>query len=288
MSEIDIENLRGWIGREEKVSDRLLREQANQMSAILDWNEPGFTQGSALPLGWQWIYFNPVVRSADLDVDGHPKRGGFLPPVPLPRRMWASGSMVLHAPLKVDVPAERRSTIDDVALKEGRSGPLVFVTLRHEYWQEGGLALSENQSIVYRDMPKAQVPIHVAPGEARQADWSKKMTADEVLLFRYSAVTFNGHRIHHDERYVKDVEGYPGLVVHGPLLATLLIDFLSPQVDQERISEFSFKAQRPLFAHQEFILNGARKDEIVDLWIEGPDGHVAMSGSARLTSEGAG
>jgi 3-methylfumaryl-CoA hydratase len=287
MTEINLDHLKKWTGRRETVLDRLLCEQANQMSAILDWSGANFVKGSALPLGWQWIYFNPVVRSADLDVDGHPKRGGFLPPVPLPRRMWAAGSMTSHGPLKVDVPAERRSTIDDVALKEGKSGSLVFVTVRHEYWQEGELALDEVQNIVYRDMPKAPAPVTAAPQDIRQADWSKKVTADEVLLFRYSAVTFNAHRIHHDERYAKEVEGYPGLVVHGPLLATLLVDFLNSQMEPALISQFSFRAQRPLFACQEFTLNGARKDETIDVWIEGPDGDVAMSGSARLTSVGA-
>jgi 3-methylfumaryl-CoA hydratase len=215
--------------------------------------------------------------------DGHPKRGGFLPPVPLPRRMWAGSRIDFHAPLRIGQALERRSCIDDVRLKEGRSGPLVFVNVRHEIRADGQLAVTDRHDIVYREAPQ--------PGEAgpavmaapEHAQWTRRIEPDDVLLFRYSALTFNGHRIHYDRRYVTSVEGYPGLVVHGPLIATLLLDLLRRELPDAAVTQFSFKAVSPIFDVAPFHVCG-RRDEAhtVTLWARTPDGHLAMDASARL------
>ena len=181
-----------------------------------------------MPYLWHWLFFLPLAQQSEIGPDGHPRRGGLLPPVPLPRRMGAGSDFAFHQPLLVGDRLTRTSTIVDVSEKSGRAGHLIFVKVRHEIRRNGAadVALTEHHNIVYRDAPGPNdvppAPV-AAPGEF---SWERRIKADEVLLFRYSALTFNGHRIHYDRKYVTEVEGYPGLIVHGPLIATLLMDLL--------------------------------------------------------------
>jgi 3-methylfumaryl-CoA hydratase len=226
------------------------------------------------------LYFLPLARQSEIGPDGHPKRGGFLPPVPLPRRMWAGGRFTFHQPLLVDEPISRTSTVADVTAKTGRSGTLCFVLVRHEIAGASGLALTEEHDIVYRDMP--------APGEApppprpapEGAVWQRDIMPDDVMLFRYSALTFNGHRIHYDRRYVTEEEGYPGLIVHGPLIATLLLDLLRRNTDSP-VRSFRFRAVGPLFDIAPFAVCGRPEEEgRVKLWARNSAGALAMEAEA--------
>jgi 3-methylfumaryl-CoA hydratase len=221
----DIDHLRSWIGHTETLEDSATLAPLRALTATLDRDDAP-AAGDMVPPCWHWLYFLPVTRQSEIGPDGHARRGGFLPPVPLPRRMWAGSQIEFFAPLRAGQAIERLSRIEDVKLKDGRTGPLVFVKVRHEIRADGALAIVDEHSIVYRDLPAEGEP---APSYARAPDdaqWQRRIVADDVLLFRYSALTFNGHRIHYDRRYVTEVEGYPGLVVHGPLIATLLLDLL--------------------------------------------------------------
>ena len=242
--------------------------------------------GTPLPPLWHWLYFLPMHRQSDIGPDGHARRGGFLPPVPLPRRMWAGSQFDFRSPLRVGDAVARTSTIEDVRSKDGRSGPLVFVRVRHELRCNGAAepALVEFHDIVYRDAQRAD---DVAPPPVRApqgASWQRTITADEVLLFRYSALTFNGHRIHYDRKYATEVEGYPGLVVHGPLIATLLLDLLRRQMPGADVAGFHFKAVRPTFDLQPFRVNGQPQADgkTVALWAQDHEGWLTMHATATL------
>lgn len=285
MTDLDLDHLKTWIGRQECVTDTLDGTKASELAAILDHERLDFTRGQPLPMGWQWIYFNPILRSSDLDEDGHPRRGDFLPPVPFPRRMWASGKIVSHQPLLIGIETEKQSSIKGVSLKEGKSGPLLFVDVAHAYWQEGATRLEEVQNIVFREVNAQSSVPKKSPPAPRPSEFSRAMSANEVLLFRYSAVTFNAHRIHHDEAYATEVEGYRGLVVHGPLLATMLIDFAMETLNITGLEEFQFRALRPLFANDSFHLHGRRDGSDLDLWICDDAGYIIMEARARLGNE---
>ncbi|HYF21249.1 MAG TPA: MaoC family dehydratase N-terminal domain-containing protein [Ramlibacter sp.] len=279
---LDLQHLRSWVGRTEEAADTATAVPPRALAATLDRDDPP-QPGDALPPCWHWLYFLPLQAQSGVGEDGHPRRGGFLPPVPLPRRMWAGSRIDFHAPLQVGQPLARASRVADVKVKEGRSGPLVFVQVLHELRAAGALAVTERQDIVYRDMPQpgeaAPAPV-AAPADA---EWSRRIEPDPVLLFRYSALTFNGHRIHYDRPYATQVEGYPGLVVHGPLVATLLLDLLRRQRPQARVAQFSFRAVSPLFDTAAFEVCGRRSDEhTVRLWARGAAGQLAMEATAQL------
>lgn len=280
---IDIEHLRQWIGRTEQVNDLVTAVPVQALAATLDLdNGPALLEQPLRPC-WHWLYFLPLHRQSLIGADGHPMRGGFLPPVPLPRRMWAGSQLRFEAPLHVGQSVSRTSRIGDVRLKEGRTGPLVFVQVHHEIGTGDQVCIRETHDIVYRDMP--------APGEAPaagkpapvEADWSHDIVPDDVLLFRYSALTFNGHRIHYDRRYVTGVEGYPGLVVHGPLIATLLLDLLARNLPDALVSSFTFKAMKPIFDIAPFqVLGRLEGGHTVHLWAVTPDGDTAMEATAQI------
>ena len=238
--------LRSWQGRTESIEDHITSAPMRALSATLDRNDADPTHGTELPPLWHWLYFLPHHAQSEIGVDGHAKRGGFLPPVPLPRRMWAGGRLHWHAPLKVGDAVKRTSTILSVTHKTGRTGDLVFVVVKHDIHNASGLCVSEEHDIVYR--PAAQKgELSPAPILAPQkSKWQRDVVPDAVLLFRYSALTFNGHRIHYDRSYVTEEEGYPGLVVHGPLIATLLVDLVRRNTDR-KMQSFEFKALRPTF-----------------------------------------
>lgn len=278
---VELEGLRDWIGREDRKTDLLRSAPAAALAATLDRREPEPPPGCDLPPLWHWLYFNPMAPAGEIGPDGHPRRGGFLPPVPLPRRMWAGGRLQIHHALQIDDEVQRLSRITDVSVKQGRTGPLVFVTVRHEITNARGLAVTEEQDLVYRDQPAAGAPSPQAQPAPAGEQFSRVVVPDPVLLFRYSALTFNGHRIHYDRPYAMQVEGYAGLVVHGPLLATLLLDLLRRERPAATVRAFSFKAKRPVFDLHPFALCG-RRDSRMELWVRDHEGALAMQAQAEL------
>lgn len=279
----DIDHLRGWIGRTESLKDIATVVPLRALSATLDRNEPAIDVGTEVPPCWHWLYFLPLHPQSALGPDGHVRRGDFLPPVPLPRRMWAGSRLEFLTPVRAGQAISRSSRIADVRHKEGRTGPLVFVNVHHDIRAEGQLAIREEHDIVYRDMPQPSEPAPAGAPAPQNAQWTREIHPDDVLLFRYSALTFNGHRIHYDRRYVTQVEGYPGLVVHGPLIATLLLDLLRRNASAARVRHFSFKAIQPIFDIAPFSVCGRMaSDKTAKLWAVTPDGHLAMDASAEL------
>ena len=282
--DLDVDLLRQWLGREHRTQATLEPWPARALASTLDREARLPGAGDQLQPAWHWLYFLEVAPASELGPDGHPKRGGFLPPVPLPRRMWAGGRFWFERPLRIGEAAEKVSTVASVDTKQGRSGPLVFVMVRHEIAGEDGHALTEEHDIVYRDHAppgpgNAGPPPSLAPAEA---GFSREVTPDPVLLFRYSALTFNGHRIHYDRRYCVDVEGYPGLVVHGPLIATLLLDLLVRQFPEASLRYFSYRAMRPLFDTAPFQVCGRRQGGTARLWAQDSQAALAMEGEAEL------
>ncbi|MBE9639558.1 MaoC family dehydratase N-terminal domain-containing protein [Salipiger pacificus] len=275
--QIDIGALRGWIGRTETRSELLTPALAERFNATFARRGP-LDEGAEAPLLIHLCLTQPAVPADELGPDGHPARGGFLPPVPLPRRMWAGGAFAFHRPLRIGAEVTRLSTIRDVVLKQGRTGPLCFVTVEHEISDADGPAVTERQDIVYRGLGAAgskAEPAAAAPGEH-----SKGIRADPVLLFRYSALTFNGHRIHYDQPYVTQEEGYPGLIVHGPMQATLLAQYAA-DLRGAVPSEFRFRSLSPLFDTADFSLNARDTADGLMLWTARPGGPIAMEASAR-------
>jgi 3-methylfumaryl-CoA hydratase len=292
-----------WVGREETLHARLLPESVQALAATLDWPEAP-SEGDALPPGWQWMFFNPVMRASGLGEDGHPKRGGFvsphaprggsaglgrpgagfLPPIELPRRMWAGSRLRYLAPLRVGDTAERHSRISKIEHKSGKRGELWFVTVEHTTRSQGRDCIVEQQDIVYREAATpGTAPSPTPPRHEAQAQWVQSVMPGTTLLFRYSALTFNGHRIHYDADYAREVEGYPALVVHGPLTATLLQQFVLQQCPGRRLAGFEFRGVSPLHVDRTFTLEGALQgDDAAELWARGPDGELAMAARATL------
>jgi len=272
-----------WVGRQEERTERICAPVVQAMAATLDMDAAP-APDQALPPGWQWLFFNPVVRRSGLGADGHPKRGGFLPPIELPRRMWAGSRLRYLADLPVGAVATRHSRIQKVESKVGKRGALWFVTVEHTTRREGVTCIVEEQDIVYREAtpPGAALAAAPAPYEG-QAQWGRDFLPDTTLLFRYSALTFNGHRIHYDQAYARGEEGYPDLVVHGPLTATLLQQFAVGHGSGRRLARFEFRGVGPLFVGRAFRLEGREADDgTLALWARGPDGELAMSATAAF------
>jgi 3-methylfumaryl-CoA hydratase len=280
---LDLEHLQQWVGKTETRWDLVTAAPIAALAATLDIEKDYPKAGDVLPTLWHWLYFLPYPRQSELGPDGHAKRGGFLPPVELPRRMWAGGRVEFHYPLRVGETIARTSRIVDVKLKEGRSGRLVFVLVRHEI----GDALTEEHDIVYRDHPRpgdASPAPQLAPTDAA---WERVVHPDDVLLFRYSALTFNGHRIHYDRRYATEVEGYPGLVVHGPLIATLLVDLVRRHLPAAVVTRFEFRAVSPIFDTGAFSVCGKPEEDgkSIRLWAKDPGGALAMTATASVREQ---
>lgn len=271
------EEMKEWLGRSRVDRDLLTITPPRGMLALLDRDPRGLDEGSRLPPGWHWLFFRPLVRRSELGPDGHPKRGGFLPPVSLPRRMWAGGRLRFSGPLRLGQRVERRSEIVSIDEKEGRSGRLVFVTVRQELDGGNGTAVVEEQDLVYRE-PAAPDGGFGGPPPPGEASWSEEFSADAVTLFRFSALTFNAHRIHYDRPYATGVEDYPDLVVHGPLVALLLLDAGARRVGGTPTS-FSYRAVSPLFRGESFELagRGAGGGDGPGLWAAHPERGVAMT-----------
>jgi 3-methylfumaryl-CoA hydratase len=269
-----------WVGRARSLDDTIDPGRARALQATLDDAGAALKAGDALPPLWHWLYFWSTTPGSALGPDGHAARGGFLPPIDLPRRMWAGSRVGFHRPLPLGAAATCRSRISDIRFKEGRSGRLAFVTLRHEVTAHGDLCIADEQDIVYHEAAKPDgkaEPGEDAPGDAT---WTRQIDPDPVLLFRYSALTFNGHRIHYDRPYATGVEGYPGLIVHGPLLATLMIELARTHRPKTRIAKFQFRALSPIFDTAPFTVAGKLDDDGqgADLWVANPQGKLAMRG----------
>lgn len=274
------------IGRTERSVALIAAERVEALARTLDLETvPG--GGSVVPPGWHWLFFNPFVRRSELGPDGHPRRGGFLPDIKLPRRMWAGGRLLYRKPLPVGEEAVRESEIVKVAAKSGRGGDLVFVTVRHLIKHEGTVAIEEEQDIVYREAP-APDAAEPRPAPAPEgAECSEAVIPDPTLLFRYSALTSNGHRIHYDQFYVRNEEGYRDLIVHGPLIATLLQGLAARCRPDGRLSRFEFRATAPLFADRAFHIEATRalNASALSLWARGPEGELAMKAEAEFDSD---
>ncbi|SBW07960.1 conserved hypothetical protein [uncultured Alphaproteobacteria bacterium] len=286
LSESDADHLRRWIGRSETTRDEIVAAQIAAMSATIDRDDPLPANGDAVPPLWHWLFFMPRARRSALGRDGHPALGGFLPPVPLPRRMWAGGRIEWTTPLRIGAAAEKVSTVADVQVKHGKTGPLVFVTVRHEIRQHGAVCLVEEHDIVYRGYDRAGAAPPKPQSAPAVSEFSRTVTPDPVLLFRYSALTFNGHRIHYDRSFCTEEEGYPGLIFHGPLTATLLVDLVRAEVPGARFRSFAFRAVSPLYDTAPFTIHGCKTPQSDDgaytLWALNPEGALAMQAEARI------
>ena len=279
----NFEQLRDWVGRREVRSDIVTSWPVTALTATVDDMQVSAENSKPLPPGWHWMFFLEAKPPSELGVDGHPKRGGFLPPVPLPRRMWAGGRIEFLRPLAIGDSVTRESEIVSVEPKSGRTGTLVFVTVRHTVTGSAGVAIVEEQDIVYREAAKKGDPLPPGKQAPAGAQWTRRVMPDTVMLFRYSSLTFNGHRIHYDKDYAINEEYYPGLVVHGPLQATLLLDLCRRNAPSS-ITKFEYRAQYPLFAGSAFTVNGnfdaaASK---ADVWTANEAGNYAIRGTASF------
>jgi 3-methylfumaryl-CoA hydratase len=279
----DMAGLKKWIGEKETAIDYVTVPTIHRLSALLDRDDPLPKPGDPLPIGWHAILFPRVVRQSQIGPDGHPARGDFLPPVPLPRRMFAGKTVTFTGELRVGDEVRRESVIQDVELKQGRTGEMIFVTVKTDIHSPRGLAITDLQRIVYREAagPNAKAaPPQAAPGEAR---WKKTVTPDTVMLFRFSALTFNGHRIHYDLPYVTQVEGYPALIVNGNL-STLMMFEMARENAGRPIARFSSRNVSPLFVGRPLHVCGAPAEgnKTVKLWVTNNQGALALTADAEL------
>jgi 3-methylfumaryl-CoA hydratase len=264
---LDLDHLRQWIGRSTEASDIVTAQLVRGLRATLFLDIGAPQPGDAAPFTVHWCLAQPVFPMSELGPDGHPTRGGFLPPVPLPRRMWAGGELEFLDTLRVGDEVTRRSEISDVTVKTGSTGTLCFVAVTHLVSTARGVAIRERQDIVYRDLPGSPSPAPAKPpAPPPQAQHRESHFADPVLLFRYSALTFNGHRIHYDRDYVTKVEGYPGLVFHGPMQAALLVEYAARLSGGAAPRKFSYRGIQPLFDGSEFSVNANRTAAGMELW----------------------
>lgn len=275
---LDLAHLRSWIGREQEASEPVTPELARRFRATLDLPGP-VDIGVEAPALIHLCLAPPAVPPGELGPDGHPARGGFLPPVPLPRRMWAGGGFALSGAIRIGETVTRRSRILDVVAKDGRTGPLCFVTVEHAVSVEGRTVLTERQDIVYREAEGGPAPAG-APSPAETGTFTQTVAVTPTLLFRYSALTFNGHRIHYDQPYATNVENYPGLVVHGPMQATMLLHFAAG-LRGATPARFSFRSLSTLFDDADFSLHAKEEGTGLTLWTARDGGPVAMTAQAE-------
>jgi 3-methylfumaryl-CoA hydratase len=279
-----IVDFESYVNKQERRTDRLDRHRIEDLAALFDTNIDAIAPNGMLPPLAQWFYFNAWARESELGEDGHPRRGGFMPPITLPRRMFAGGRVTFRAPLKLDTAVERIATIVSIKEKTGASGELIFVTVRHEIFGPSGVAIEEEQDIVYRGDASgapAKESAPAAPTAVMPDTFVRRINADPIMLFRFSALTSNGHRIHYDRTYATEIEGYPGLVVHGPLQAMLLLDVVREKIGKP-IAKFSFQARKPLFDTAPFDCAVRPTENGADLMTLDLAGNVCMKASAEF------
>lgn len=278
----DLQQLKSWIGKKEVIEERAAVGRVQGLAALLDNAESPKECGPVGPMG-HWCYFKPRVRQSEIGPDGHPKRGGFMPPVPLPRRMFGGFRTTYHQPLVLGEMMRKEAVIENVDIKDGRTGKLVICTVKNRFSGENGLSIEEEQDYIYRNNPPAASDNTGGnSGETGHAPddfvWSQEITPDPVMLFRYSACTFNGHRIHYDHKYVTEVEGYPGLIVQGPLIATFLMELAIANNPDAQPKTYSFQARSPLFCNEPFKVVGKPTADGCDVWSITPRGTLSATG----------
>ncbi len=269
-----------WIDKTTEVEDTIRLQPANFMEATLN-RPPKLKEGDNLPPLWHWIYFLEAKPESDLGRDAHPKKGDFLPPIQLPRRMWAGGRFTFCNDLVIGEKAKKITTIRKIVEKEGSAGPLCFITLEHKIYSKEEVSIIEEQDLVYLQDQQGSKSLPLAQNNLERPDFSQEIHPSEILLFRYSALTFNGHRIHYDLDYARNVEGYDGLVFHGPLTATLLLDLALKEKNQP-IKKYSFRGTAPLSNLDCFWIEGKSENDSTILWARRKDGVVAMKAKAEF------
>lgn len=286
-----MENFEAWIGKKEIHHDVVNARHIQMMQALLNQDDKN---PSVLPHLYHWFYFLPIVDGKEIAEDGHPHKGSFLPPIPFPKRMWAGGRLQFIHPILINQKIRRESEILKVQFKSGKSGDMYFITVKHSIYAEDQLAIIEEHDIVYREASNTvQNQIASQPTtatqtqaiEARHYSFKENFPIDEVTLFRYSAITFNGHRIHYDRPYATQIEGYPGLIVHGPLLATLLLHTFKTQNPTKTISSFEFRAVNPVFDFNNFNICADTHSENAELWIEKEQGQICMKAQVAFKGD---
>src|SRR5215471_14319150 len=287
IAQLDIEQLKQHIGRRVTVTDIASAAPANLLRHTFGRSDPEFKSGDALPPGWHLLYFLPRFDPSELRPDGSPRDSGVVPPMPLPRRMFAGERVRFHRSIRIGDELRRETELADLALKSGGTGTLVFATVVSRIFVSGGLALEEERRTVFREEVKPGERNQAPRREAAPADvpWRRAVAPDPVLLFRFSALTFNSHRIHYDRPWAVEREGYTGLVVHGPLTSTLLIDFARDHNPGLVLQTYEAQARAPLFDTAAFELRGrpTADGRGAELWAVTPEGTVAMSARAELT-----
>lgn len=278
---INIDHLRKWVGKQRIQTDDMSPFPAKAMAALFD-DSTSPEAGDILPASWHWLYFKETANTSGIGADGHPLKGDFLPPVTLARRMWSAGELTVERPLQLGVKATKQSTVESVELKEGSSGALVFVSVRHRILQNSECCINELQHLVYRDLPSGVQALPLGAMSSFKPDWKREVTTDPVLLFRFSALTYNAHRIHYDRDYARDQEFYPDLVVHGPLLAIWLLYFLKQKIPGASIMSFDFRALRPSFCGRPITLCAKREANCINLWSTDESGAVCMRATALV------
>lgn len=277
---------RDWIGREEVVTQRADGWPIRGLCALLG-REDASDEGAAIPNAGHWTYFTPAVQQRVIDTDGHPKRGGLLPPFPQVRRMWAGSNIVFERPIRVGETLTKATRIADISVKDGRSGQLVFLKLANRYAVDGHTVLNETQTLVYRDQPTANEPAQAPKPAPANPDWSRRIEATPALLFRYSAVTFNAHRIHYDKPYATGEEGYAATVVQGQLVATILLEEVRCRYPDREVAAFDFRVVRPLFEGATFAIEGQQQDgQTLALWSRTENGAVSLSATLGFRQTG--
>ena len=278
MTSSDLSAYADWVGGERTRTDILARSDVARMAALFDREETP----DILPPAWHWGALTEADRQSRIGPDGHPARGGFMPPIAAPLRMFAQAEMRFFGKVQVGVETRLHEQVASVVEKTGKAGALTFVEVKRRLSQGGIVRLEETQTIVYRDRTPGPAPAPVMVAAAQPAQWRRTIRPDPVLLFRFSAATFNSHRIHYDRPYAMEVEAYPALVVHGPLIALCLLEALHGAVAGAQVRAFSFRALRPLFDNAPFEVCGALDGARATLWAEAPDGGLAMSAVAEL------
>lgn len=285
MSDSEQSDMQAWVGRTSTEHDLITLASLDRLGATFDRGDPPYRKGDPVPPMWHMMYFPMLAPLSELGVDGLPERGGLLPPIPLPRRMFAGAKTTYHQPLRAGDEIRRDGVIESIVEKQGRTGPLVFVkTVLKIHGENGEHAVTEEQDVVYRELDTSGQTPPPVPSEIAEPDWRRTILPSPVMLFRYSALTFNNHRIHYDQPYTTQEEGYPGLLVHGPLIATCLAELVRDSAPDRTVHSFAYRAMSPLYATSDFELVGAMDPGGAGCRVEaiGPDGGVAMAATVEF------